>query len=82
MHRAKLRKWRGLRRWRLAHVPLCEIYRGQCPATLPLPVQERQHCEHRLLAKARRSQGEAHRGLPGKNLRDQTFKPWLDGGGT
>ena len=58
--------------------PRSDIDRGQCPATLPLPVQKRQHCKHRLPVKGPRSQGDAHRGLPGKNLRYQVFKLWLD----
>ena len=55
-----------------------EIHCGQCPATLPLPVQKRQHCKHRLPVTGPRLQGDAHRGLPGKNLRYQVFKLWLD----
>ena len=58
--------------------PCSDIDRGQCPATLPLPVQKWQHCKHRLPVKGPRSQGDAHRGLPGKNLRYQVFKLWLD----
>ena len=71
-------KWRCLLLRLAAILTVDEIHRGQCPATLPLRVQKRQHCKNRLPFKGPRSQGDAHRGLPGENLRHQMFKLWLD----